>query len=50
MSSFSHITGLPAVEIDHVTSVENGEGILDKDATSHDDLLNAFRLSLMFWH
>lgn len=32
------------------TAVENGEGSLDKDATSHDDLLDAFRLSLMFWH
>jgi hypothetical protein len=32
------------------TAVENGEGMLDKDATSHDDLLDAFRLSLMFWH
>jgi hypothetical protein len=32
------------------TAVENGEGILDKEATSHDDLFDAFRLSLMFWH
>jgi hypothetical protein len=32
------------------TAVENGEGMLDKDATSHDDLFDAFRLSLMFWH
>jgi hypothetical protein len=32
------------------TAVENGEGVLDKDATSHDDLFNAFRLSLRFWH
>jgi hypothetical protein len=32
------------------TAVENGEGILDKDATSHDDLFDAFRLSLQFWH
>jgi hypothetical protein len=31
------------------TAVENGEGILDKDATSYDDLFDAFRLSLMFW-
>ena len=31
------------------TAVENGEGMLDKDATSHDDLMDAFRLSLMFW-
>jgi hypothetical protein len=32
------------------TAVENGEGILDKNATSHDDLFDSFRLSLMFWH
>ena len=32
------------------TAVENGQGMLDKDATSHDDLMDAFRLSLMFWH
>ncbi|MGH9978716.1 MAG: hypothetical protein ACRD8Z_23225 [Nitrososphaeraceae archaeon] len=28
------------------TAVENGKGVLDKEVTSHDDLLNAFRLSL----
>ena len=32
------------------TAVENGEGMLDKEATSHDDLFDSFRLSLMFWH
>jgi hypothetical protein len=32
------------------TAVENGEGVLDKEATSHDDLLDAFRMSLIFWH
>jgi hypothetical protein len=32
------------------TAVEKGDGSLDKDATSHDDLFDAFRLSLMFWH
>ena len=32
------------------SAVENGEGILDKEATSHDDLFDSFRLSLMFWH
>jgi hypothetical protein len=31
------------------TAVENGEGALDKEATSHDDLFDAFRLSLMHW-
>ena len=32
------------------TAVENGEGVLDKDATSHDDLFDSFRLSLQFWY
>jgi hypothetical protein len=32
------------------TPVENGEGALDKEATSHDDLFDSFRLSLQFWH
>jgi hypothetical protein len=33
------------------TAVENGEGSLDKQATSHDDdLFDAFRLRVMFWH
>lgn len=32
------------------TAVENGEGSLDKEATSHDDLFDALRLSPMFWH
>lgn len=32
------------------TAVENGEGALDKEATSHDDLFDSFRLSLQFWH
>jgi hypothetical protein len=31
------------------TAVENGEGLIDKEATSH-DLFDAFRLSLIFWH
>lgn len=31
-------------------AVEKGDGSLDKDATSHNDSLDAFRLSLMFWH
>lgn len=31
------------------TAVENSEGMLDKDATSHDDLFDAFRMSLQFW-
>ena len=30
-------------------AVENGEGVLDKEATSHDDLMDAFRMSLLFW-
>lgn len=32
------------------TAVENGESTLDKDTTSHDDLFDSFRLSLMVWH
>ena len=32
------------------TAVENGEGYLDKDAITHGDLFNSFRLSLMFWY
>ena len=32
------------------TAVENGEGYLDKEATSHDDLFDTFRLSVRFWH
>ena len=31
------------------TGAENGEGMLDKDATSHDDLFDALRMSLQFW-
>jgi hypothetical protein len=30
------------------TAVGNGEDVLDEQATSHDDLLDAFRLSLWF--
>lgn len=32
------------------TAVEKGEGTLDKEATSHNDVFDAFRLSLLFWH
>jgi hypothetical protein len=32
------------------TAVENGKGSLDKEATSHDDCFDSFRLSLQFWH
>jgi hypothetical protein len=32
------------------TAVEKGEWTLDKEATSHDDLFDAFRMSLQFWH
>ena len=31
------------------TAFENGEGILDKEATSHDDIFDAFRLSLKYY-
>lgn len=33
-----------------MTAVEKGDGTLDKEATSHDDLFDAFRLSLQFYH
>jgi hypothetical protein len=32
------------------TTVENGEGSLEKEAKSHDDLFDSFRLNLIFWH
>ena len=31
------------------TAVEKGEGTLDKEATSHNDVLDAFRMSLQYW-
>ena len=52
-----HRNGLVAIHPWHnklITSlrsaVENGEGMLDKDATSFDDCFDAFRMSLLFWH
>jgi len=32
------------------TAVEKGDGYLDKEATSHDDLFDSFRMSLQYWH
>lgn len=32
------------------TAVEKGDGSLDKESTSHDDLFDSFRLSLQCWH
>jgi hypothetical protein len=32
------------------TAVEKGEGRLDKEATSYDDIFDAFRLALQFYH
>ena len=32
------------------TVVEKGDGSLDKEGTSFDDLFDAFRMSLMCWH
>jgi hypothetical protein len=32
------------------TAVEKGEGSLDKDGTSYDDIFDAFRLSLQFYY
>lgn len=37
------ITSLP-------TAVEKGEGTLDKEATSHHNVFDAFRMSLQFGH
>ena len=31
------------------TAVENGEGILDKESTSHDDVFDAFRLAMKYY-
>ena len=31
------------------TAVENGEGILDKQATSFDDVFDAFRLAMKYY-
>jgi hypothetical protein len=32
------------------TLVENGGGMSEKEPTNHAHLLDAFRISLMFWH
>jgi hypothetical protein len=32
-----------------MTAVENGEGVLDKEDISHDDLFGAIRVSLRVW-
>jgi hypothetical protein len=32
------------------TAVEKGEGTLDKEVTSHDEVLDAIRMSLQYWH
>ena len=43
--------GYVAIHSKHTKSaVEDGTGSLDKEATSHDDLFDSFRLSLMFWY
>lgn len=31
------------------TAIENGEGILDKEATSHNDIFDAFRLAMKYY-
>jgi hypothetical protein len=31
------------------TAMENGEGLLDKEATSYDDIFDALRMSLQFY-
>jgi hypothetical protein len=32
------------------TAVERGDGTLDKEATSHSDVFDAFRMLLQYWH
>jgi hypothetical protein len=32
------------------TALEKGEGTLDKEATSHDDLFDSIKMSFQFWH
>ena len=32
------------------TTVEKGEGSLDKGMTSYNDCIDAFRMSMLFWH
>ena len=46
-SNFSHMINKLITALR--TAVEKGDGTLDKEATSHDDLMDAFRLSLQFW-
>lgn len=31
------------------TAVEKGEGTLEKEATLHDDVFDAYRMSLQYW-
>jgi hypothetical protein len=40
----------PKTWIVSLMNPENGEGLLDKEVTSHDNLFDAFRMSLLFWH
>ena len=47
-SNFSHMVNKLITALR--TAVEKGNGSLDKEATSHDDCFDAFRLSLQFWH
>jgi hypothetical protein len=32
------------------TAIEKGDDSLDREATSHDDLFDTFRMSLQYWH
>ncbi len=48
--------GMIAINSEHTklitalrTAVEKGEGSLSKDETSHNDVFDAFRLSLQYW-
>lgn len=32
------------------TALEKGDGTLDEVVTSRDDLMDAFRMGMLFWH
>ncbi len=36
-------------DLTSIRAVENGEGSLDNEATSHSDVFDAFRMSLRYW-
>jgi hypothetical protein len=44
------LSGSQSIICTNMQAIEKAEGMLDKDATSHDDLFDGFRLYLTFWH